>query len=600
MCGIFGYIGSKDALKVCLTGLKLLEYRGYDSAGIAGIENQTLLSIKEKGKIQTLEKKLQGKKRNFDLAIAHTRWATHGKPSQVNAHPHLDENNSIAIVHNGIIENYEQIRNMLKRKGVSFQSETDTEVIAQLISYYYTHDLQKAFQQSLQLLKGSWALAVIHQDYPDVIYAATRESPLVIGFNDEKTESWISSDANALLDRSLSIIYLKKDEIAKISKSTIKVFDSNSQIIPQKSEKLSSEYEIPTKGCFEHFMLKEIHEQPFTIEKAINSSCLDFLNEISQKELKNISQILITACGTSLHAGWIAAKLLEEKAHIPTKVEISSELRYKNFILLPNTLVIAISQSGETADTIAAVRKAKEKGAKILGICNVKNSALTRESDHVLYLKAGPEISVCSTKAFTSQITVLILFTLCMARLRHQDSEELLVELKKIPSQIQTLLKHSSEIQELAHKYSHYKNFFFLGRGYMYETCLEAALKLKEISYLNANGYPAGEMKHGPIALVDHNLPIIAFCANQKTFEKMINNLMEVKARSAPILAIAPTNLEEVLSVTKDVIWLPPTIDEMAVFPATIAGQLFAYYIAKKLGCEIDQPKNLAKSVTVE
>lgn len=608
MCGIFGYVGKKDSLKVCLSGLKLLEYRGYDSAGIAGLSKKGLFFCKNSGKILELEKKINKSSTRLDLAISHTRWATHGKPSEVNAHPHYDHKESLAIVHNGIIENYASLREMLKGKGIPFHSETDTEVIAQLISHNYKNNLLKAVQKSLKLLKGSFAIALIHKDHPEKIIAATRESSLSIGY--DKQQTLLSSDPNAFSGHCLNVLFLKNDEVALIENGSIQVFDKQSHPVKKKFEKLDAKYVAPSKKGFEHYMLKEIYEQPLTLQKAVfgrfsedfgTAEFEDF--NFSSKELLSARHILIVACGTSWHAGCIAASMLEDKARIPTQAEIASELRYKNPIISNETLVIAISQSGETADTIAAVREAKAKGAKVLGICNVKNSSITRESDSCIFLKAGPEISVCSTKAFTSQISVLFLLTLLMARLRHMNKEEgqlFLHELKKIPQKIRSVLDHVDQIKKLALKYAQYDDFFLLGRRYMYPTCLEAALKLKEISYLNANGYPAGELKHGPIALIHPRLPVIAFCSNHQTYDKMISNLMEVKARGAPILALAPTGTDELKSIADDILWLPDTIDELATFPSSIAGQLLAYYIAKQRGTEIDQPRNLAKSVTVE
>lgn len=610
MCGIFGYIGRDDPLVSCIEGLKKLEYRGYDSAGIAGLRNGNLIFCKETGKISSLEKKLEKEKLKLDIAIAHTRWATHGIANETNAHPHVDINSSLAIVHNGIIENYDILRTELKTNGIKFSTDTDTEVIAQLIAYNYKNNLLSAVSDSLKLMKGSFAIALIHKDYPDHIVASSRESPLAIGFDDQKAEILLSSDPNAFLGRNLNVFYLKNEEIAIISSKSIEVYDFNKNMITKKTERLEGESYYPTKNGFEHFMLKEIYEQPITVQKAM----LGHLSEefgtasfdgmcFSPSELMATKHILIIACGTSLHAGSLAASMLEDKARIPTQAEIASEIRFKNPIISDETLVIAISQSGETADTIGAVREAKAKGAKILGICNQKNSTLARESDSCIFLEAGPEISVCSTKAFTSQITILSLFTLFMARLRHLTKEEgqkFLSELKKIPKIIKQIIDNDRIIKNLAKKYSQYENFFFLGRRYMYPTCLEAALKLKEISYLNANGYPAGELKHGPISLISKDLPVIAFCMNKQTNDKMLSNLMEVKARGAPILAIASMGSKDLDKIADDILFLPSTIDELAPFPSSVAGQLFAYYIAKERGREIDQPRNLAKSVTVE
>ena len=610
MCGIFGYIGKKDSIHNCIKGLKKLEYRGYDSAGLAGLQQDKIIIFKESGKIVNLEKKVKLSSVKLDLAISHTRWATHGEPNTTNAHPHVDSSASIAVVHNGIIENYDYLRKMLMQKGFVFYSQTDTEVIAQLIAYNYKKSLYRAVHDSMKQLKGSLAIAVIHKNHSDEIITACRESPLAIGYDDRHEETLISSDPNAFLGRNLNVFYLRNEEIAIIKPKEVKVFDHLSHLITKKTERLEGKSQNPTKNGYKHFMLKEIYEQPITIQKAMLGHTIDdfgtaeFVDlNFTPQELMATRHILIIACGTSWHAGCIGATMLEEMARIPTQAEIASELRYKNPIISDDTLVIAISQSGETADTIAAMREAKAKGAKILGICNVKNSTLTRESDSCIYLRAGPEFCVCSTKAFSSQITILSLFALFMARLRHMDKEEgqvLLRELKKIPAKVETVLSQAKEIQKLAKKYSQYEAYFFVGRKHMYITSLEAALKLKEISYLNANSYPAGELKHGPIALLDNNLPVVAFCANKQTYEKMLSNLMEIKARKAPILAFAPQGAKEIAEIADDVFWLPPTIDALATFPSSVAGQLLAYYIALERGTEIDQPRNLAKSVTVE
>lgn len=610
MCGIFGYIGTEDPLYTCIEGLKKLEYRGYDSAGVAGIKNGNLIFCKEAGKIASLEQKVKSKGLKLDIAIGHTRWATHGAANETNAHPHIDFNSSLAVVHNGIIENFLPLRSKLKSSGINFFTDTDTEVIAQLIAYNYKNNLLAAVQESVKMLKGSLAVALIHKDHPDKIIAISRDSPLAVGYDDKKEEIIISSDPNAFLGRTLNVFYLRNDEMAVLSNKSVEVYDLNNNAISKKTEKLEAENCSCSKNGFEHFMLKEIFEQPVSVQNAMMGHISDEFGtayfdglSFSPTELMATKHILIIACGTSWHAGSIAAAMLEDKARIPTQAEIASEIRFKNPIISDETLVIAISQSGETADTIGAVREAKAKGAKVLGICNVKNSTLTRESDSCIFLKAGPEISVCSTKAFTSQITILSLFTLFMARLRHlnkQDGQQFLHELKKIPKIIKYVLDKDKEIEDLAKKYCKYENFFFLGRRYMYPTCLEAALKLKEISYLNANGYPAGELKHGPISLISKNLPVIAFCSNKQTHEKMISNLMEVKTRGAPILALAPFGTQDIANIVDDIIYLPSTIDELATFPSSVAGQLFAYHIAKERGTEIDQPRNLAKSVTVE
>lgn len=610
MCGIFAYIGPEDSAQICINGLKKLEYRGYDSAGIAGISEGKIHYCKQVGKIHVLEEAWSSTPTKLGLAIAHTRWATHGKPSQENAHPHFDENFHVAVVHNGIVENHTALRNMLKTHGSSFQSDTDTEVIAQLVSHFYEGDLLAAVQKALSLMTGFWGIAIIHKNHPDTIIAAARENPLAIGQRVGSRETFISSDPNAFHVPDLDVLYLKTDEVAVIKNDTIEIFDRTKAPIAIVSEKLSLDNFVLSKEGFDHFMLKEIFEQPQTIQQALHNRFIEEFGTVefdnfpfTPQKLQSVKRILILACGTSWHAGCIAASLLEDKARIPTQAEIASEFRYKNPIVSEDTLVIAISQSGETLDTIAAVREVKRKGASVLAICNVRNSTLTREADATLFLRAGPEISVCSTKAFTSQITVLSLFTLLMGRLRHISKEEgvaFLEELRLLPHVVQKVLDKKDEIALLAKKYARFEHFFFLGRHYMFTTSLEAALKLKEISYINAIGYPAGEMKHGPIALVDPNLAVIGLCGNARTYEKTLSNLTEVKARGGPILAIAFDGAPEIEHVATDVLYLPPICDELASIPFSVATQLLAYYIAKERGTEIDHPRNLAKSVTVE
>lgn len=607
MCGIFGYVGPRNPVHICFRGLKHLEYRGYDSAGIAGVLDGHLHSWKEVGKLSVLESLLQQMNTSLHLAIAHTRWATHGKPTKENAHPHFDQDEAIAVVHNGIIENYVELREMLQAHGRVFYSDTDTEVIAQLIAHFYEGDLLKATQQTLRCLKGFWGMAIIHKQHPEQIVAAARENPIAIGFNPARMEAFVSSDANAFGEQDLDVIFLRNDEVALLSPQQIQVFDQSATAIEKQVERIDYDPVPVSKNGFAHFMLKEIFEQPHTIQQAFHNRLIhDFGTaefELIPKDLLSVSRILILACGTSWHAGLIAASLLEDKARIPTQAEIASEFRYKNPIISENTLVIAISQSGETLDTIAAVREVKSKGAKVLAICNVRNSSLTREADHTLFLRAGPEISVCSTKAFTSQITVLSLFTLFMARLRHLSKEEgqaFLKEIQALPTLVEQVLSQKEAIHALAKKYATYENFFFLGRHYMFSTSLEAALKLKEISYLNAQGYPAGEMKHGPIALIDSRLAVIGMCGNLHTYDKLISNLLEIKARGAPILAFAPIGAPHIETIADDLILLPHVSDELASIPYAVASQLLAYYIALERGTDIDQPRNLAKSVTVE
>lgn len=617
MCGIYGYICSNefenkiDPVEVCLEGLELLEYRGYDSAGIAGVIDGKIRACKRAGKVGSLRSALQEEKLNLRSAIAHTRWATHGAPNQENAHPHFDQDQTLAVVHNGIIENYSSIREKLKKRGVKFESDTDSEAIAQLVSYLYNGNLKSTVQRALKALKGSFAIALIHVDHPNQIVAASRESPLVIGIDKASGDAYLSSDTNSFNGKSLEVIYLKDDEIAIIENSTVKVYNAQGKRVTKQSELIGFSAGEISKNGYEHFMLKEIFEQPQTIQQAMYGRFQEEFGtavfeeiSLSPQELQSINRVLILGCGTSWHAGCIAASMLEHIARIPTEAKIASEFRYTNPIISEDTLIIAISQSGETADTIAAVREAKAKGAKVIGICNVNYSTIAREADCCLFLRAGPEVSVCSTKAFTSQLTVLALFALFMARIRHLDKEEgqkFLKELRQLPTKVTQVLSQSERIETFAEKYASFEQFYFLGRRYMFPTSLESALKLKEISYLNANGYPAGEMKHGPLALVNPNLAVIGMCGNMQTISKMLSNLMEVNARGGRILAFAPREIEEdIKKITQDYLLLPKVSDPLASIPYSVAGQLFAYYIAKIRGTEIDQPRNLAKSVTVE
>lgn len=625
MCGIFGYIGPQEAIPLALEGIKKLEYRGYDSAGVGAIlkeidQEGELVCCKTVGKVESLhrevEKKILESERKLlraNLAIAHTRWATHGKPCFVNAHPQLGRNTGIekdlcAVVHNGIIENYEALRNKLQKRGITFYSETDTEVIAQLIAYLYKGDLLKAVQRALPLLQGSFAIAILHKNHHEEILCAARESPLAIGLG--QGEMYVASDAQAFLRYTKKAIYLKSSEIARVRKDSVEVFDTWTGKISKEVEELRDDVEEVSKGCYQHYMLKEIFEQPQTILNAqlsrysseYGTATLDNLH-FSDEELQQIQRIVIIACGTSYHAGLIASYMMEELARVPVQVEISSEFRYKNPIVQPNTLAIAISQSGETADTLAAMRELKEKGARIVGICNVQGSTLAREVNSCLFLRAGPEIGVASTKAFTSQLVLLALFTLRLARMRGMSQAEgkrFIHALTQLPNQIRQVLDQEDKIAEMAKLYAGYENFFFIGRRFMYPTALEGALKLKEIAYVNANGYPAGEMKHGPIALINESCPTVAYCGDSVTYQKIISNMMEVKARSGRILAVAPEGSKEVLGIADEVFWTPPTLDIFSPFASTVFSQLLSYHIARVRGTEIDQPRNLAKSVTVE
>jgi len=608
MCGIFGYIGPKNAAKMVLDGLKRLEYRGYDSAGLAGVSNGKIEYCKEVGKVSALEQLVNDRKMVLSMAIAQTRWATHGRPSVVNAHPHFDASHSIAVVHNGIIENHDVLREMLKRSGVNFISETDTEVVAHLIASTYQGDILDSIRRTVALLKGSYALAIIHRDYPDQIFGVAHESPLMLGMG--KGEAFIASDSNSFSEYTRDVVYLTNGEIGVIKTDHFEVYSSSLEQLDKPLKTLTEAVAGVDKGDFDHYTLKEIFEQPETVNYAL----LSRLNEeygtaqfeelhLSVSTLQSIERILIIGCGTSLNAGNVASYMIEGRARIPVQVEIASEFRYKNPVIPPHTLVIAISQSGETADTIAAVRELKAKGARIVGICNVPESTLNREAHSTLFLRAGPEIGVCSTKAFTSQVVVLALFTLLLARMKHMDKAEgirFISALKALPNQIEQVLTLAPRIEEIARHYSAFNNFFYIGRGAMYPTALEGALKLKEISYINANGYPAGEMKHGPIALINEDCPTVALCANRNTYEKILSNLNEVKARNGKIIAIAETGSEGIDQIADEVISIPSTTDELAPILTTVVTQLFAYYVSLERGTDIDQPRNLAKSVTVE
>ncbi|WP_075883409.1 glutamine--fructose-6-phosphate transaminase (isomerizing) [Candidatus Protochlamydia sp. W-9] len=608
MCGIFGYVGIKDPIKMVLDGLKKLEYRGYDSAGLAGVENGQIVACKEVGKVVSLEREVLQMHLAPKMAIAQTRWATHGAVTKVNAHPHFDHVKSIAVVHNGIIENYDILKKKLIEKGIHFVSDTDTEVIAHLIAHHYSGDLLNAVQQTVIELKGAYAVAVVHKDFPDQIIAIAHECPLVIGIGNN--EAFVSSDPNAFAFYTRQAIYLSNSEIAVIKAGSQQVYNIHHEITKE-SQLIEGDLEQISKGSFEHFTLKEIYEQPQAIRNALLSRILPEYGtalfeelDFNMTDLLTVERILILACGTSWHAGCVAAYLIEDKARIPVQVEISSEFRYKNPVVPPGTFVIAISQSGETADTIAAVKEVKAKGARVLALCNVQGSTLTREADETIFLKAGAEIGVCSTKAFTSQVVVLALFTLLLARMRHMskgEGQDFLEAILKLPDQVQMVLDQSIAIERIAKKYAGFDNFFYLGRRYMFPTSLEGALKLKEISYINANGYAAGEMKHGPIALINEDCPTVALCANRQTFEKLLSNLMEIKARHGKIIAIVEeqegTAIEK---IADDVIYIPQVIDELASILTTVVTQLLAYYIAKERGADIDHPRNLAKSVTVE
>lgn len=613
MCGIFGYTGNRhngvNAFSVCLEGLKNLEYRGYDSSGIATIDNNSIQVVKTAGKVALLEELLK-QRSTTSIAIGHTRWATHGKPSASNAHPHIDTDNHIALVHNGIIDNYLEIKNKLISQEVSFTTDTDTEVICKLIAYHYQGSPLDALKEAIKELKGSFAIAFIHKDFPEKIFSTCKESPLVLGFDKKNSQAFLSSDSNALRSFGVSISFLHCDEIAILEPCGIKILDLEGKVVSKELHTIDNNLSKLDKGDFEHFMLKEIHEQPESIQRALQNRLDENLGVIKfdeldlfKENLRETKRVLILGCGSSYHAGLIAKQYFEDLARIPTDVEIASEFRYSNPIISENTLVIAISQSGETADTLAAVREAKTKGAFVIALCNVQYSSLERLCDKTLFLKAGVEISVCSTKAFSSQLILLLQLAIFLGRLNELskiECQKLIGDLKKLPTQIQNLLSNAKPIQDIAKEYANFQHFFFLGRRYMFPAALEASLKLKEISYVYSIAYPSGEMKHGPIALVDENLVSIILGGNEQTFEKLKSNLEEIKARNGKIVALIPSS-KQVDSLKADhVIVLEKVSDYLAPILYSVASQLFAYYVALANEKEIDQPRNLAKSVTVE
>ncbi len=606
MCGIAAYIGKRrdrNAIQIVMEGIQHLEYRGYDSSGIAAWIDGELYVRKQTGKVADLKQILDTEQCTAHLAVAHTRWATHGKPHERNAHPLFDAANQLVVVHNGIIENFEVLRQELESQGIRFSSETDTEVIAQWIGREYRGDLLVAVQRVVPKLHGAFAIAVLHKAHPDCLIVAAKESPLCLGIGHQET--FVASDPNAFLAYTRDVIYLHGCELAKVEAGCISVFDAELMPIAKTTESLGHGLEDISRGEYPHYMIKEIFEQPKTLRHALLSRFSEsqgnaIFDEIDFAQRK-IDRIIILACGSSYHAGLIGAQMIEEWARIPVQVEVSSEFRYRNPIIFDATLVIAISQSGETADTLAAMRELREKGAAIVGICNAQNSTLAREVDATLFLRAGPEIGVASTKAFTSQLAVLALIALKLGRMRGRSLDEgqhFVKDLIALPSQIETILIRRQQIQQIAQDYASYQNFFYLGRRYMFPTALEGALKLKEIAYINANGYAAGEMKHGPISLIDEDCPTVACLCDAFTVAKMKSNLREVKARDGRVLAIAFE--DEEVPMADDLLYVPRTRDELAPILVTVVTQLLAYEIARCRGCEIDQPRNLAKSVTVE
>ena len=609
MCGIVGYIGNKSADSVLLVGLERLEYRGYDSAGIALLdENKELLIRKKSGKLRVLNEHLKEFPVNGHIGIGHTRWATHGEPTEINAHPHTDCTGKFAVVHNGIIENYIELKEMLLKEGHMFKSETDTEIIPHLLEKYYNGDLKETVLKVYKLLKGSFALGIIYEGEPDKVIAIRQGSPLIIGRNEN--EGFIASDIPALYNLTKNIYFLNDGDIAILKQDSIEFINADGETIEKKSKTLDIKEQDIEKSGYEHYMLKEIMEQPDVIKRIINHR-LDKGNEIkffhlhlNNEYLARVSRIIIQAAGTSWHAGLLGKFFIEKFARIHTEVDISSEFRYRNPVIEGDTLLIAISQSGETADTIAGLREAKSKFIKVLGICNNMESTIARESDAVIDILAGPEIGVASTKAYISQIISLFLFSLYIGRIKwvinDDDIAMYLNELKKLPSKIEKVLNDRNNIEKLSDKLLDAKNFIFLGRLYNYPTAFEGALKLKEISYIHSTGYQAGEFKHGPIALIDENVPVICISTKSEIYEKMISNIQEVKARKGKIISIATEGDTNIQKYSDEVIYVPDTLEILSPVINVVPLQLLAYYIALKKGCDVDQPRNLAKSVTVE
>ena len=608
MCGIVGYVGSQDSLPILIEGLRRLEYRGYDSAGIALLNGRGLIVEKSAGKISELEQLVKASRPEGTLGIAHTRWATHGEPNTVNAHPHVDCKGRIAVVHNGIIENFSTLKKKLEQEGHRFTTDTDTEVIAHLIEKYFEGNLERAVATAVQHLTGTYGIAVISSDDPGKIVGARLGSPLVVGICD--SEYILASDVSAIIRHTNQVVYLDDGEMVVLTPAGIHTATIREETVSKRVETVDWDLERIEKAGFPHFMLKEIFEQPQSLRNTLRgrllveegTARLGGLN-LSPAELRGIGRIVITACGTSWHASMIGEYLIEELARIPVEVEYASEFRYRNPILEPGTIVLAISQSGETADTLAAMREAKRKGARVLGICNVVGSTIARESDGGVYIHAGPEIGVASTKAFTSQVAALALFTLYLGRLGELSPElgaELTRELATIPDKIERILAGAETIRTIARANAHHNNFLYLGRGYNFPTALEGALKLKEISYIHAEGYPAAEMKHGPIALIDQNMPVVFICTQDSAYEKVLNNMEEVRARKGKIIALASEGDCHVATKADHVIYVPRTLGPLTPLLSVVPLQLLAYYIAVERGCDVDQPRNLAKSVTVE
>ena len=610
MCGIIGYVGTRDVVPVLIAGLKKLEYRGYDSAGIAVVNGHGVDVVRAEGKLANLEAKLKENPIKGSFGMGHTRWATHGKPNENNAHPHRDCTGKVVVIHNGIIENFLPLKQRLQKAGHQFKTETDTEVVAHLIEEKLKSGTKfvDAVKKTLKELEGHYALVMIDGNEPGTIVAAKQGPPLVIGLGEN--ENIIASDVAPLLAYTRNIIYLEDGEYAVADQKSVRVFDRNDKPVDRPPKRILWDAVMAEKEGYRHYMLKEIHEQPRAVRDTFNGRMFEESGEIFFNDLQltpddwsKIERVHVVACGTSWHAGLVGKFLLEDAARIPIEVDYGSEYRYRNPIVDEHTLVIGVTQSGETADTIAGMQEAKAKGAKLFTICNVIGSAATRMSDGVIYTNAGPEIGVASTKAFTTQLTAFYLLALYIRKLRGENRDDLryaMHEMRVIPHKLETILRKEKQIEELAHKYYKSQDFLFLGRGVHYPIALEGALKLKEISYIHAEGYPAGEMKHGPIALIDENMPVVAVVTHTPVYDKVVSNLQEVKARDGKLIVICDEGDDAMKKLADDVIEIPWTVEALQPILAVVPMQLLAYHVALRRGCDVDQPRNLAKSVTVE
>jgi glutamine---fructose-6-phosphate transaminase (isomerizing) len=612
MCGIVGYFGKRSAESILMDGLKRMEYRGYDSAGVACLTGQTIGVVKAAGKIQLLRDKLTKEKavnfRKSRLGIGHTRWATHGAPNEVNAHPHLDASGRFVMVHNGIIENYKEIKAGLAQQGILCISDTDSEVLVQLIAYCYDGNLETAVSDALKRVKGTYGIAIFTDHEPEKLVVARCGSPIVIGVG--RDETIVASDSSAIIPHTRDAMYLEDYDMAVITGEGVQMFDLQLSPVNRELTEMDWDADAAEKGTYAHFMLKEMFEQPASIRNAIRGR-LDFEMgtsklsglDMSPRESAQISRVLVVGCGTSMHAGLVGEYAFEEMAAIPAEVEQAAEFRYRNPIITPHDLVVAISQSGETADTLAAVREAKHKGALVAGLCNVVGSTIARETGRGVYLHAGPEIGVASTKAFTCQVSVMLMMALKFARNHRMPAHEgvaICEWIQRLPELVEQVLDQNDAIKAVAEKYAAKNNAFFIGRGYLFPVALEGALKLKEISYVHAEGYHAAELKHGPIALLDEDTPVVALLNNVPGKEKTLGNAEECKARSAPVIAVVSEGDEAIAEAFDDLIVVPDCPPYIAPIPTVVALQLLAYHIAAARGCDIDQPRNLAKSVTVE